>query len=233
MTDALPDPAEARPKDALTTTDLVRWCTAAKTATAARRQHLDDINLIFDPDEDTGTNLAEMWSSLRACADLVVHRSPGLVTPAALLEAWGEDDDWDLVGRSTRIMKRVLRAMAGAAEGPHVLTPSTFADVLAAAANISIPDWDELLPEAGRQPGGPQPGTILDVVEAAADAANRSRRAGLHAQLLAVAAAAKTATDATTQHHQVLRATGVVDAGALGLSVALQELPRVLNSARR
>lgn len=196
----------------LTTADLVRWCTTAQTATAARRQHLDAINLIFDPDEDTGTNLTEMWLSLGASTERLARRTPGLVTPAALLEAWGEDDDYDLVGRSSRIMLRVFRAMASAAHGQQVLGPSAVADVLAAAANISAPDWEELLPGAGRQPGGPQPGTILDVVEAAADAASRSRRAGLHAQLLAVAAAAKTATDATVHHHQVLRATGVVDA---------------------
>lgn len=232
MTGIAPDSAEAASKDALTTADLVRWCATAQAATATHRQHLDDINVIFDPDEDTGTNLTEMWSSLGASTELMIRRTSGLVTPARLLEVWGEDDDWEVVGRSTRIMKRVFRAMAGAARDQHVLAPSTFADVLAAAANIPIPDWDELLPEAGLQPGGPQPGTILDVVEAAADAANRSHRAGLHAQLLAVAAAGKLATEATPHHHQTLRATGVVDAGALGLSVALQELPGILKSAR-
>lgn len=233
MTSAIEDSAAAGPRAALTTADLARWCALAQTATAANRQHLDEINLLFDPDEDTGTNLTEMWSSLHVATELVVRKSPGLVTPAALLVLWGEDNDYDIVGRSTRIMKRVFRAMASAAHGAPVLTSSRFSDVLAAAANISIRDWDELLPEAGDQPGGPQPGTILDVVEAAADAANSARRAGLDAQLLRVAAAAKRATEATSRHHQILRATGLVDAGALGLAVALQELPEVLRGARQ
>src|SRR5690349_17743189 len=119
MTEIAPDSAETA-EDALTTADLVRWCATAQAATAAHRQHLDDINLIFDPDEDTGTNLTEMWSSLGASTELTVRRTSGLVTPARLLEVWGEDDDWEVVGRSTRIMKRVFRAMADAARGQHV-----------------------------------------------------------------------------------------------------------------
>lgn len=121
--------------------------------------------------------------------------------------------------------------MASAAQGRPVLEPSGLADVLAAAAAIS--DWEVFLPEAGTQPGGPQPGTILDVVAAAADAAHSARRAGLDAQLSAIAAAAQKATDATPSHHSVLRTTGVVDAGALGLSIAFKELPDVLKIARQ
>jgi dihydroxyacetone kinase-like predicted kinase len=216
--------------DLLTVVDLAAWCRRARLVTSAKRQHLDEINLIFDDDLDTGSNLEEMWTSIVDLTELAESRE-GLRTPAHLLLEWGEDDDFNIIGRSTRILRRYFRAMADATRGHVRLDTVVVAEMFAAGANIQ--NWEELLPPAGKQPRGPQPGTILDVVDAAADAAQRKRTSGLSSQLQAIADAARTATASTPSHHSVLRRTGVVDAGALGLSIALAELSNVLDARLR
>lgn len=214
----------------LTTAHLARWCRNAQSVTADHAVHLDRINVMFDPDLDTGRNLTELWSSLIEVNNRLLVHSPRRVPPQVLLEAWGEDSDWDVVGRSTRILRRLFRAMASAAHDGPGLDPAAFADVLCGAA--AIPDWDRTLSGTGTQPGGAQPGTMIDVVVAAAEAADRFRRSGFDTQLAAVATAARRATDATPAYHSVLRRTGVVDAGALGLSLALRQLPDAVKSTR-
>jgi dihydroxyacetone kinase-like predicted kinase len=217
------------PNAVLTSTDLSRWCHRVRAATDTYRKHLNDINVIFDADWDTGENLSRLWSAAAGASELTVVGARGPRLPSEVLETWGAVD-YALVGRSTRILKRMFQAMADATHDQPFLDSMALAEALAAAAAIS--DWDKLLPASETQPDGPQPGTILDVITAAAETAHRFRRAGLLPQLDAIAAAAQKATDATPSHHSVLRRIGAVDAGALGLSIALHELPLVASTER-
>jgi len=205
----------------LTSSDLVQWCHRADVATAQRRSHLDAINLIFDDDFDTGTNLNRLWSSVVDLTACTVAGDPKSASPGALLGSWGATG-FATFGRSGRLVQGAFRAMATAAGAQPRLDPPAVAELFAAAAEQ---DWSSaLLVE------GPQPGTILDVIVAAADAARSARHLGLDAQLLAIAEQARRAVDGTQSQHVELRRAGVVDAGALGLSIALNELPAAVAS---
>lgn len=206
--------------DTISGGDLAAWCRRVRRATGEHSEHLDAINVLFDEDWDTGTNLRRLWAS----ADETTFASrPVALAPAEVFALWGQVD-YTVVGRSTRILKQAFRAMAAAAEGMSALDPRAFATVLAAAAEL---DWRPLLFDPG-----PQPGTVLDVITAAADAADATRRGSLDAQLHAVDAAAQRAVNATPTHHAVLRRIGVVDAGALGLGIAFRELVPTVTGRR-
>jgi uncharacterized protein len=213
------------PRDAITAADLARWSWHARIATETYQQNLNEINVIFDRDFDTGKNLARLWRAATAKSE----QAEAKLLPSHLLRDWGALD-YRLVGRSTRIFKRVFQAMATSAEGLSSLTPVDVADAFVAAQGIA--DWPDLLPAGGSQPAGPQPGTVIDVIQAAAEAADVHRNHTLRAQLDAISAAAQKATDSTPSFHDVLRRVGVVDAGALGLCIALQQLPSAVAANR-
>jgi hypothetical protein len=198
--------------EALDDAAVSRWYRAAVELLSAARARLDDLNVFPVPDGDTGTNLL-----LTARAGL-----------AALESADGDGDResrWSLLaraavlgarGNSGTIFAQVLHGLADQlADRPPCDGPA-LATALAKAADTAYTAVAE-----------PVEGTILTVARAAADAAVAAvdgGRAALADVVRATADSARAALAATPGQLDVLRAAGVVDAGAAGLCLILDAL---------
>jgi dihydroxyacetone kinase-like predicted kinase len=187
--------------------------------------HLNEINVFDRVDYDTGNNLNRLFSLLVRTTEAAYaeRRNNITMTPGQLLHLWAraaaEEEDPDLVGRSVIITSKALKGMAhAAADLPH-LDPQNISKVLAAGA-VSARRWLS---------AGAVDGTILDVFDAGADAATATA-SKLSSQLEAIAQASARAAESTRSKLPILRQVGVVDAGALGLSLALNELPSVITA---
>ena len=202
--------------DTLDASAVRRWCGAAVAGLESRRRELDDLNVYPVPDGDTGTN---MLLTLRA-ADAAL-RSDTSGDPAATLAAMAHGAVLGARGNSGVIVSQVLRGMAeglaGAATGgADGAAGARLAAALCRGAELA---WAAV--------GEPVEGTMLSVVQAAAEAAAAAgdelpevARATVEA---AVGAVARTPSQLPT-----LARAGVVDAGGLGLVVLFEALAGVV-----
>ncbi|WP_129789609.1 DAK2 domain-containing protein [Promicromonospora panici] len=201
---------------------LVRaWTRGATAALRRERGAIDRINVFPVADADTGTNL---YLTLRegdravagAPADTPGPRLLAILARAALLGARGN---------SGVILSEWLRGLAVAAR-----RGGGTADLLTRAAT-----------SARSAVAQPAEGTILTAADAAAAAARAvESRAGLDVAVdgagpletvTAAAAAARAAARASRDELDVLRAAGVLDAGALGLVLVLDALVVAVSGA--
>jgi dihydroxyacetone kinase-like predicted kinase len=200
---------------------LRRWLAASVDALGARRGHLDAINVFPVADSDTGTNLwLTLADGLEAVRDLPAEASDEHVSRAfargALLGARGN---------SGVVVSQYLSAFLEAltrAGGPSSLDGAGLARCLAAASAAAY----EAL-------AAPIEGTVVTVGAAAARAAEDAAAEGHSPAAVAIAAATagRSAVRATTEQLDVARDAGVVDAGALGLSIVLDQMVAVLSGA--
>ncbi|HEV3356517.1 MAG TPA: DAK2 domain-containing protein [Pseudonocardiaceae bacterium] len=194
---------------ALDATAVRHWATACVRTLEAHRTDIDGINVFPVADQDTGTNLlATMWAAANAVNRLA--REDGAHADRAA--AWAALASGALAGargNSGVILSQVLRGFAEVFGRPGDADPR-------AALNRA----DELAAKAVSEPA---PGTMLTVLHAAALAADESD--GDLADTLDLAArVATTALASTTHQLDVLARAGVVDAGAQGLALVLDEL---------
>lgn len=119
-------------------------------------------------------------------------------------------------GNSGIILSQVLRGVAEAT-GDGGLTGATYRRALARAAQLVRGSLSE-----------PVEGTILTVLDRASAAAQECAGSGLGEVARAAAAGAARALDETRDQLAVLRAAGVVDAGARGLLVLLDAMVAVV-----
>ncbi len=190
------------------------WATACVRTLEEHRAHIDEINVFPVADRDTGTNLlATMWAASDAVARLA--REDNVARDAA----WSALAGGALAGargNSGVILSQVLRGLA-----------EVFGEAGAADARAALGRADEL---AGRAVSDPAPGTMLTVLHRAAVAARAAE--GDLVEVLAVAARVAGAELAgTTRQLGVLARAGVVDAGAQGLVLVLDELAALVNGA--
>jgi fatty acid kinase len=202
--------------DILDASAVRRWCGAAVAGLESRRRELDDLNVYPVPDGDTGTN---MLLTLRA-ADAAL-RSDTSGDPVATLAAMAHGAVLGARGNSGVIVSQVLRGMAeglagGATGGAGGADGACLAAALCRGAELA---WEAV--------GEPVEGTMLSVVQAAAEAAAAAgdelpevARAAVEA---AVGAVARTPSQLPT-----LARAGVVDAGGLGLVVLFEALAGVV-----
>jgi DAK2 domain fusion protein YloV len=184
---------------------------AALASLEASRQRIDDLNIYPVPDGDTGTNLV---LTVRAVVDEVDGAEPDgratlgrLITRSALMGARGN---------SGVILSQILRGAA---------------DVLAAADEID----EDVLVRAfrGAAVGGyravrePVEGTMLSAIAAVADEAER-RPPDFWPSLVQ---ACEAAVARTPEQLPLLRAAGVVDAGAAGLLELLRGVAAAVTGA--
>ncbi|WP_431980759.1 DAK2 domain-containing protein [Streptomyces qinglanensis] len=188
-----------------------RWCALGREALRAHCARMDAINVFPVADGDTGTNLCLTFEAARAAlpardgaggeadgaADGELGGGPALraMARAALLAARGN---------SGAILAEYLRGMAhglGEAAGAPAERLSEALRGGASAAYAAV--------------AHPVEGTMLTVAEAAAAAAEAGDDP---------VAAARHALDATPDRLEALARAGVVDAGALGLTVLLTAL---------
>ncbi|MEV0028127.1 DAK2 domain-containing protein [Nocardia sp. NPDC050793] len=177
-----------------------------------RRAEINALNVFPVADADTGTNLlATMRAAVRAA-----DAAPAGVSANQVAAALARGATAGARGNSGIILSQVLRGIAEATtEGP--LTATTLRAALRRAA--------VLVREALSVP---IEGTILTVLECAADCASACAEDTLAEVAVAAADGAAKALGETPSQLGVLRAAGVVDAGARGLVVLLDALVAVV-----
>lgn len=197
---------------ALDATAVRHWAAACVRTLEAHRTDIDGINVFPVADQDTGTNLlATMWAAANAVNRLAREDSPDQHA------AWSALASGALAGargNSGVILSQVLRGFAEVFGRPGDADPR-------AALNRA----DELAAKAVSEPA---PGTMLTVLHAAALAA-RDTDGGLAHTLDLVAQVATSELASTTHQLDVLARAGVVDAGAQGLTLVLDELAALAN----
>ncbi len=204
---------------------VLRWCRAALAGLAAAREEIDALNVYPVPDGDTGTNMyltmeAATQTAEQTCADVPA------VEIGPVLQAVARGSLLGACGNSGVILSQMLRGVAevlGSSDGsrPEHLA---FAEALTRAADAGY-----------AAVANPVEGTILSVARAAAEAAHD--RAGVDGAdlpdvALAAVQAARAALARTPEQLEVLRRSGVVDAGGRGLSVVLDAFDTVLTGRR-
>lgn len=195
--------------DALDAATVRRWASASVRALQTHRAAIDAINVYPVADADTGTNLLH---TMRSAVDSVLRLPPetGL---SAVLRALAAGALAGARGNSGVILSQVLRGFAEALDGYSIAGPGAVAEALAAADRLATAAVSE-----------PVAGTMLTVLHEAASIASRNQERPLAELLDAVADAAGRALANTPRQLAVLSKAGVVDAGAQGISLLLDEL---------
>ena len=182
-----------------------RWAAACVQTLDAHRDDIDRINVFPVADRDTGTN---MLGTMRAAEDAtrVLNEDDG-ADPKIVWSALASGALAGARGNSGVILSQVLRGLS------EVLGPRPD------AARAALARADEL---AARAVSDPAPGTMLTVLHVAATVSCADEE--LSTVLTAAAEAATTALAGTANQLDVLAKAGVVDAGAQGLVLVLDEL---------
>lgn len=233
-----------------------RWALATRSAFAAHRAEIDDLNVFPVPDGDTGTNLyITLDSALEAArepqeqrpgsgpgTERTLARDAATLARATLMAARGNSGV--ILSQLVRGLSEVIAEAAdpGAREGGATgakdgqATPGTR---LMQAQPLTEGFDGPTLARAVRRASDrayasvtrPVEGTILSVAAAAASAAElaASRGSDLYAVAHAALAAARVALAATTSQLPVLARAGVVDAGGLGYVLVLEALEQVIS----
>jgi hypothetical protein len=217
-----------------------RWAVATRSAFAAHRGEIDDLNVFPVPDGDTGTNLYITLDSALAAARESGEQLPGsgpgvegtlaedaaTLARATLLAARGNSGV--ILSQLVRGLSEVIAesvTSGGARGGSDGLDGLDGLDGPALARAVRRAS-DRAYASVTR----PVEGTILSVAAAAAGAAELAAATGsdLYAVAHAALAAARVALAATTAQLPVLARAGVVDAGGVGYVLVLQALDLVI-----
>ncbi len=183
-------------------------------ALRSHREEIDALNVFPVPDGDTGTN---MTLTLAAGLHAASTSPPGDardVVRATIRAARGN---------SGVVLSQVVRALVEPLDGATVMEADGYAMALATARDLA---YDAL--------AQPVEGTILTAIAAAAAEARRGVEDGgdLVEVSRRVCAATRTAVEHTPSQLDVLRAAGVVDAGARGFEVVVQAIHDHLTGVR-
>jgi hypothetical protein len=189
-----------------------RWAVTCCDELAVHRDEIDGLNVFPVADQDTGSNLlATMRAGLEAVPgddDVTAGRTAAALARGALIGARGN---------SGVIVSQVLRGLSeGLADVPE-LGGAALRDGLRRAEHL-----------ANAAVAEPVPGTVLTVLQAAAQAAARVRSDDLCAVASAAVAAAAAALADTPRQLAALARAGVVDAGGQGLVLLLEALLAVV-----
>jgi uncharacterized protein len=189
---------------------------AALASLEASRRRIDDLNVYPVPDGDTGTNLV---LTVRAVVDDLDDPPPA--DRAALAQRLSRSALLGARGNSGVILSQIVRGAADVLGAAETVDPQVYARAFRSAAAAAY--------SALRQP---VEGTMLSAIAAVADEAER-----LPSDFWpSVVRACEEAVARTPDQLDVLRAAGVVDAGAAGLLELLRgvaagvtgvDLPRV------
>jgi len=219
-----------------------RWALATRSAFAAHRAEIDDLNVFPVPDGDTGTNLYITLDSALEAAREPDGLSPGSGTGAqgtladdaatlaraTLLAARGNSGVIlsQLVRGLSEVIAEATNPVAGADDGGTKVAKVTQGFDGPTLARAVRRASDRAYASVTR----PVEGTILSVAAAAASAAELAASTGsdLYAVAHASLAAARVALAATTRQLPVLARAGVVDAGGLGYVLVLEALEQVI-----
>ncbi|MEV7328724.1 DAK2 domain-containing protein [Micromonospora sp. NPDC093244] len=206
--------------DTLDAAAVRRWCVGGLAALKRHQSEIDQLNVYPVPDGDTGTNLVLTLTSAQQALAMDLDTLPDsgstahghasrLMAQGALLGARGN---------SGVILSQILRGFADGVAAVPVVRGRELAVALRSATTAAY-----------GAVGRPVEGTLLTVVAAAADAAERADTDDLCRVARAAARAAAEALARTPQQLPALARAGVVDAGGRGLCVLLDALVEVLS----
>ena len=183
--------------------ELRRACLAALEALRGRQDEIDAANVYPVPDGDTGTNLT---LTMTAVAEALTGATDG---PRPLADAIARGSLMGARGNSGVILAQVLRGLCEAVD-ERGLDSRALAKGLARGAELA---YEAVLI--------PVEGTMLTVARAAAESVAAFREDDCSALLDAAALAAHEALERTPELLPLLKQSGVVDAGGMGLCVVL------------
>lgn len=198
----------------MTGATLRGWLFEARDSLDRSKDVIDSLNVFPVPDGDTGTNL--LLTLEAACAEIETCAAPEL---APVAEAAARGALLGARGNSGVIVSQILRGVGRALSEASSIDAGAVARALRLGAD-----------QAYRAVARPVEGTILTVIRAAAEAAERAVESGAGevSQVLdAARGAAMETLERTPQMLEVLRRAGVVDAGGQGLVVILDAWARV------
>ncbi|MFE3443760.1 DAK2 domain-containing protein [Nocardia sp. NPDC059180] len=209
----------------------MRWGRLCLDELTNRREEINALNVFPVADSDTGTNLLATMRAAVSCAEVAVLSAHGGAfpggspsgdgAPAALVAAaMARGATSGARGNSGIILSQVLRGISEATRG---------APLSAQTLRLALDRAAVLVREALSVP---VEGTILTVLECAAGEAATCADSELAEVALAAADGAAKALGETPSQLTVLRAAGVVDAGARGLVVLLDCLVEVVIGER-
>ena len=180
----------------------------------AHKAHVNELNVFPVPDGDTGTNMSmTMLSASREVAACPTNNMPELcdaVSKGALRGARGN---------SGVILSQILKGMTSVLAGSTELTAKTFAKAFAAGTEVAYKAVTK-----------PKEGTILSVIRAVSEAAEKAAKKNVELKdfFATVIAAGEEMLKQTPEMLPVLKKAGVVDAGGRGLLILFQGFLNVL-----
>lgn len=213
----------------LTASGLRDWAHAAVGGLVVHADEINRLNVFPVADADTGANmLFTMRSALAEVEKLEEDPHRDMHAASSVVDVSGALARGALHGargNSGVILSQILRGLADVvaeAADAQVLTSvdsALFGAALARGASLIVASMGETVD-----------GTIVSVLQAAADAAAHRAAGGEHLPqtVLAAAHAAVVALEKTPEQLDVLAAAGVVDAGGRGLLVLLDALAATL-----
>ncbi|CAJ1584064.1 DAK2 domain-containing protein [[Mycobacterium] wendilense] len=192
---------------------LRKWAHTCVGDLIAHTDEINALNVFPVADSDTGTNMLFTMRSAVAEADGADERDIAAVAAALATGALR-----GARGNSGVILSQILRAVADVTAADQVteIDAPMFGAALRHAVALVV----------AAMGGVPVAGTIVSVLQAAADAAEAGARgsAALADVIAAAASAAADALDRTPEQLAVLAEAGVVDSGGRGLLVLLDAL---------
>ncbi len=206
----------------LDATTLRHWAHLAVGGLIAHTDEINRLNVFPVADADTGTNMLFTMRAACACAD---SRADDDVVAVAAALADGALQG--ARGNSGVLLSQILRGLSDVTAQAATERDGDLADLDGALLGAALRHGLGL---AVTSVGETVPGTIVTVLQAAAEAAEDAAADG--ADLVAVVAtaceAAAIALEKTTQQLDVLTQAGVVDAGGRGLLVLLDAMTTAL-----
>lgn len=202
---------------------LRKWSHTAVGDLITHTDEINRLNVFPVADADTGTNMLFTMRSAWAQADALPHTDDVAEVAGALARGALHGAR----GNSGVILSQILRAVAE-------VTAEAVSEAGGRLAAVDGPLFAAALRHAVvlviRSMGEAVPGTIVTVLQDAAEAAERAcaERAGLPDVVCRAADAAAQSLDRTTGQLDVLARAGVVDAGGRGLLVLLDAMSTTL-----
>jgi uncharacterized protein len=228
-----------------------RWAVACVQTLDEHREDIDRINVFPVADRDTGTNmLGTMRAACEAAARVASDgHTNGTSSPSGTngnephsdpdsKPASDSDSDADDSGPELAEVWSALAggALAGARGNSGVILSQVLrglAEVLGTRPDQARPALARADELAAKAVSDPAPGTMLTVLHAAALAGGAVAEDSLTSVVGAAAEAARQALAGTSDQLDVLARAGVVDAGAQGLVLVLDELAATVSGQQR
>jgi len=214
----------AEPGRQLDASGLREWAHASVSDLIAHTDEINRLNVFPVADADTGTNMLFTMRGAWAEADALAHDSGVAGVTAALARGALHGAR----GNSGVILSQILRGLSDVTAEADAERRGELGDidgtVLAAALRHAV---GLVVVSMGES----VPGTIVSVLQAAAQAAEDAVAGGedLPGVVTAASDAAVIALDKTTEQLDVLTDAGVVDAGGRGLLVLLDSLSKTVS----